>query len=321
MRVDPDDLEAQLVHADELQARGDPRGELITVQAALLYDEDNAELIRREAEILDAHEEKLFGPWRSRIEVRWRLGYWFSLRFPTADESSTDVAHAATELLSHPSAARLAELAIHFHKGFEAAARALQASLTAPLRRLYVAEIGVGLLLSFPDDFDWSVVGGLTHLELEAHRVRIVKGISLPQLERLHIKGSVPRTQEALLHTEWPSLKSLSLGLPGPNMVWEPSTFPALRALSLRAWSVGQTFAPLAEHRMLEQLEMLSYAQTTLSPRDVELVRAHANALRQVGEIVFTTRRPQNVSPNQVLMSDQDFLEIEKCLPNLRWAT
>jgi len=101
--ADPEDASAYLVYADWLQARGDPRGELVVVQHALETAQGPAwaKLRIRERELLTEHGEHLLGPvaapryWR---HFDWRRGF-------------VDRMHAAfvldegEQLIAHPSLA------------------------------------------------------------------------------------------------------------------------------------------------------------------------------------------------------------------------
>jgi uncharacterized protein (TIGR02996 family) len=88
------DRDARLVYADELQLRGDPRGELIAVHAELAQLPPGADprhrrrLENRAATLLDEHHDAWFGalarlvhkpsrkpPAQAVLEVRWRLGF------------------------------------------------------------------------------------------------------------------------------------------------------------------------------------------------------------------------------------------------------
>ena len=88
------DLDARLVYADELQQRGDPRGELIAVAAELAQLPPGADprhrrrLENRAAALLDEHHDAWFGalarlvhkpsrkpPPAPVLEVHWRLGF------------------------------------------------------------------------------------------------------------------------------------------------------------------------------------------------------------------------------------------------------
>jgi len=75
---DPDDVDAYLVYADWLQARGDPRGELVAVQVALERSPD-AELLAREAALLEQHGVDWGVP--ADATVVWRYGFVRALEF------------------------------------------------------------------------------------------------------------------------------------------------------------------------------------------------------------------------------------------------
>ena len=92
VRKDPDDVDNYLVYGDWLQSRGDPRGELITVQHALgdptLGDLHRRELRRQEAALLARHRRRLWGVlgeqvidvdtqvWAADLfEIEWHMGF------------------------------------------------------------------------------------------------------------------------------------------------------------------------------------------------------------------------------------------------------
>lgn len=73
----PDDPGAYTVYGDWLAERGDPRGELITVQCALATRPDDPALRARERGILDDHAYELLAElaWRPDLAVTWRYGF------------------------------------------------------------------------------------------------------------------------------------------------------------------------------------------------------------------------------------------------------
>jgi uncharacterized protein (TIGR02996 family) len=79
--ADPDDAEAYLVYGDWLQARGDPRGELIAVQHRLANETSADELRARERELVG---ELMPLDKGSDIELDWRLGFVHTLRIRRA---------------------------------------------------------------------------------------------------------------------------------------------------------------------------------------------------------------------------------------------
>jgi uncharacterized protein (TIGR02996 family) len=79
LRADPDDDETRLIYGDWLQARGDPRGQLIALAHALARapSETTAELETRVDELMITHASHLFGPLRQvarELDLRWRGG-------------------------------------------------------------------------------------------------------------------------------------------------------------------------------------------------------------------------------------------------------
>jgi uncharacterized protein (TIGR02996 family) len=80
LREHPDELETHLIYGDWLQARGDPRGQLIALQhaAAQASRRQRRQLVTREREYRAEHVGHLFGPLRTLAEalvVRWSLGF------------------------------------------------------------------------------------------------------------------------------------------------------------------------------------------------------------------------------------------------------
>jgi hypothetical protein len=107
------DHDARLVHADELQLRGDPVGELIAVQAELTHLPETADprhrrrLENREAALLDEHHEAWFGalarhvrkpsrkaPLVPVLKVDWRLGFAEDVRLRGGDQLPIGEAYA-----------------------------------------------------------------------------------------------------------------------------------------------------------------------------------------------------------------------------------
>lgn len=98
LRADPDGEENYLVHADWLQSHGDPTGQLIAVQHALMNaapgSDRQTQLARQEAALLFEHRRHLWGPLGEHIidphlqlyatelfAPEWHLGYLRSVEF------------------------------------------------------------------------------------------------------------------------------------------------------------------------------------------------------------------------------------------------
>jgi hypothetical protein len=94
----PDVTEHYLVAADELGARGDPRGELIVVQHRRRAAPDDATLRAREVELLETHRLALLGLVEPR-HAHWHLGYLREVAFATSDVGMLDELFAHRSLL------------------------------------------------------------------------------------------------------------------------------------------------------------------------------------------------------------------------------
>lgn len=80
--AEPDAIEPRLIYADWLQARSDPRGELIVVQAARLAKPDDVHLETRETELTAELTTRLLGDTGlpASLIVRWHFGFVDALR-------------------------------------------------------------------------------------------------------------------------------------------------------------------------------------------------------------------------------------------------
>jgi uncharacterized protein (TIGR02996 family) len=93
--ANPDDLSAYLVYGDWLSERGDPRGELIAVQAKLREKPGDRDLETQEAKLLGENRETWLGDLAAKegpkdLVVTWRLGFLDSVRFgPPLDDYGT----------------------------------------------------------------------------------------------------------------------------------------------------------------------------------------------------------------------------------------
>jgi uncharacterized protein (TIGR02996 family) len=113
----PDAVDPFLVYADYLQEKGDPRGELITLELMRLADPHDEDRIRAVARHLDRHHHELLGPLvvlsACLSDEKWRLGFLqrVTLRHPDA-ASPDEVARWLELLLDAPASAFLRELTL-----------------------------------------------------------------------------------------------------------------------------------------------------------------------------------------------------------------
>jgi uncharacterized protein (TIGR02996 family) len=226
---EPDITAPFLVHADWLQAQGDPRGELIAIQAGLA---DQPSVVQQEVErdhppvgfgplrtwsgnalavandaLLATHRNHFLAPllFKSRKQapsVEWYCGYWRKLRFRVHYDLRTRARELLAQALAHPSARVLRELTVGSLFD-DPGVDALPATLPPTLRLLYVGDF------AFPDETElsWSTVGDVSGLYPRA-----------PQLETLILQGGMIELGDRV---ELPQLRHLELitaGLHGESL-------------------------------------------------------------------------------------------------------
>ena len=116
----PDDASVFLVYGDWLEAKGDPRGELISVQAALLKKASDKKLKAREKELLSKHARHFLGDVMEienaseALSFTWHLGFLKSLAIGAEEDSGDefDAVGAVRAILQLPSAKFLRELKV-----------------------------------------------------------------------------------------------------------------------------------------------------------------------------------------------------------------
>jgi uncharacterized protein (TIGR02996 family) len=105
IRATPDDPAPYLVYADWLSDRGDPRGQLITIDHQLELT-PTPELFRARREWLRAHPE-LVGIIEDWAQAVWKYGFVSKLVFEAGyydrQRTDLDVAAIVQEILQHPS--------------------------------------------------------------------------------------------------------------------------------------------------------------------------------------------------------------------------
>ena len=116
----PDDITNYLVYADWLIARGDPRGELITLQHGMRAQSDPAQFMtfkKQEEALRTAHLRSwlgdVAGPALHRLKIDWRAGHFESVRIDGPDnETETPLDELVEAVLACPLARVVRRLAI-----------------------------------------------------------------------------------------------------------------------------------------------------------------------------------------------------------------
>jgi uncharacterized protein (TIGR02996 family) len=235
--AEPDAVDPYLVYGDWLQQSGDPRGELIALQAARrsASGPELARLLVAERALLDANARRFYGP-LTRYRAARQSGLEWFCGFVRALDGSAFTGSA--EFYHHPSARFLRRAAPHNHE--------LHLESAPPL---------LSHLSTSQHDLGW--VWGLSHLrELRVtgyRKAAELGGIRHGGLRLLHIHGASEAMLDALAAAELPRLGTLSLaGLrPGHarRIAAVVERFSALERLTLglsRSYD-GGTYEDLAD--------------------------------------------------------------------------
>jgi len=114
----PDDPEGYLVYGDWLQSHGDPRGQLVAVQAALLGKPDDKKLQQQAKDLLVEHQAAFLGElpelegFDEDVALEWRLGFLHKVSIGGDEYSELDAEGACRTLFKLASARFLRELRI-----------------------------------------------------------------------------------------------------------------------------------------------------------------------------------------------------------------
>jgi uncharacterized protein (TIGR02996 family) len=190
---DPEAIDPYLVYADWLQQHGDPRGELISLQAKATPETDAAA-----AAMIERWPERFGGALEERDRVEWHCGYWRRLHFAPGPDSDASYFRLA-RVLGHDSARFLRALAISTNYG-QPIAKLVPAELPPTVRSLHLGDF------IFPDESEltWTTVGDATAV----YR-------TVPQLERFALQGAEIILGDRIELRRLRALELVTAGLPG----------------------------------------------------------------------------------------------------------
>ena len=308
-----DDEAAYLVYGDWLQAQGDPRGELITLQAGLRKNGKDKKKLRTAAEkLLEEHAAHFWGKLVDvqdmLDEVVWELGFIKSVKLHNVYERDEEFGDGSKEkvkvvdvlgwLLDHPSGRFLQELTVgivfFFENRYGGVCDVIGKRKLPALRKLFLGDF------SYEEtELNWSEIGdaknlykgmpNLQSLKLRSGSMKLGK-IELPELRELvTITGGMDRkSTKSILDASWPKLEKLSLQF-GPSHesdvkfkdvqpILEGRGFPALRHLGLtNAEFTDEVCRALPGSKILPQLEELDLKMGTMSDAGAKAIADHAS--------------------------------------------
>lgn len=283
---DPDAPGPYLVYADLLQSGGDPRGELIVLQAG--DDRERPDVKAEEQRLLANHAGYFMGAlaeYPREVDLEWRLGFVESARIVVAGEG----ADLLRTLLTLPSARWLRALTLSEVDDSEDLERALEvlAELRPPhLARLqigerdgdYLEELDVGDLSPAAD-----ALRGLKELGISADRVELPT-VDLPELRRLTVETRAlsAGSLSAICRNHWPALAQLDLWLGASSAgatiqaidlaaLLSGKSTPNLKTLGLQNAEIADDLAgQLLGANLVKQLEALDLSMGTMTDEGAE---------------------------------------------------
>jgi uncharacterized protein (TIGR02996 family) len=291
--ANPDEPGPYLVYADWLQQRGDPRGDLITVQAQLADAPRKKELLDAEKKLLDAHRAYFVPPaldaalrlpkrGGTRCEVTWNHGFFAHVRLAKPATPAAQDIHLGTvaqAVLGHPSARFLRSLAIG-PLGTPVYDYAPIIKAIARQKHPLLDEIHIGDFTSSDNELVSTTAGNVAALFRVAPamrkltikagvRVRFDGKIAHAKLRELSVTTLYLAAKETqgLFDARLPALERLSLVTEGLEIdaaqrekLTEGFLWPALRHLTLRgmrASNVNALFDVLVESPLTARLASL----------------------------------------------------------------
>lgn len=310
IRANPLDGDAYLVYGDWLQSEGDPRGELIALQASG-KDKEARRYLTRHADYLlgplQAHQ-KCYDGFDKRLPAfTWKHGFIHAARLAHNQHAvETWKGRLATDvllpLLRHPSGQFLVELTLNENDDpsddtlddlFAVIAR-------HPLPTLRKLRIGddvsqiswyrIGNLKKI-----WPSLPNLTHLDIEAGQFELGE-IDLPNLIHAVFRtGGLSKTAaRSIAQARWPRLEHLEVyfgdsqygctaTLDHALAILERRDLAKLRYLGLKNAEFQAALIPhLARSKLVRQLHTLDMSCGILLDEHVDSILEHADAFRHL---------------------------------------
>ncbi len=290
----PDDVAGYLVYGDWLQAQGDPRGELIALQAANkatpaqeLIDGHRAHFFGRMAELGDMLQPFAYDPLGATTSWRWGFldKLWISSKHARKANFGPmmPLVDALGWMLEHPSTRFLRELTVgivdYKDNSYDAVAQVIGRRRMPTLVKLILGDFYYE-----ETELNWSNLGDVSPIyaavpNLESLTLRsgtiTVGAIDLPKLRELAvISGGLDRESfDAIVSAPWPNLERLNLQL-GNELAFEiadlapildGTTFPKLRHLGLGNTTRGdEVCAAIAASRIASRLQSIDMSLSTM---------------------------------------------------------
>ncbi|MDF2697976.1 MAG: hypothetical protein K0S65_6359 [Labilithrix sp.] len=292
---DPLDPDAWLVYGDWLEEAGDPRGELVAVQARHARDPGNPELLAAQRALFARHGDLLLDGLHSFLtphaghgplfRLSWEFGFIWTANVTASGHSVDEFVAGLRALLGHPSARFLHALALGAppENAWPRVVPVLTDAGELPFRILFLGDSSISSSDPRPafgplGDLGslWPSLPHLRCLELRGGAMTLGR-MDLRALRELVIETSALQrsTLRSLATSRWPELEKLELWfgdrlctctLSDLEPVLEGGSFPALRHLGLRNCAfVDRLCQALGSARIARQLRVLDLSLGTLT--------------------------------------------------------
>jgi uncharacterized protein (TIGR02996 family) len=261
-----DDDSPYLVYADWLQAKSDPRGQLIVAQHQLSLDPDNKQLREAERALFSAHGNYFMPPTLGKLaaarrkgdpdatttEVVWRCGYIDRARLARKTSRQPELEAALAELLSHPSAQFLRSVTL--------------GALGTTTEFNYIAMMDAIARTRAPQ-LEELVIGAFTpeQMELAFSRTGDLSPTlaALPGLRRLVVRSGSVRFANAVKHGNLRELSIVAAELSEPNLrKLVKLAMPALVAFELEVPELRLDAKTFVANKNLAKLRKLALRRT-----------------------------------------------------------
>ena len=328
---DPLDTQPYLVLGDLLQARSDPRGELIAIQHARLGAPGDPALVERELALLREQSESLLGSTlhahKESLDLRWYCGFVEYARIdpPTFDGLSTGALVRA--LFDEMTGAFVRDLAVGRMLPEPGTSMPYYEDVIRVLGEVKPAALRSLILGSVPDVYEPPVPVAADLRELDASATErlerlVIHGglVHLGTLDLPHLKELAIITTELSYQTladlaasELPALERLNLWMGQTHIgtgtqYWKElevilggERFPRLRHLALQQLNNADAIVGLILRTpLVKQLRTLGLAMGTMSRDGAQQILEHADAVSHLGLL--------NLQDNYIPPSYQDRL-------------
>jgi uncharacterized protein (TIGR02996 family) len=313
--ADPDAVDVYLVYSDWLQARSDPRGELIAVQVARENTPTNQELLQREARILSEHTKtwlgtELMGVYEAdELSVTWRRGFVDSVQLGADDGVEWAGSETYERLVKCGVMKLVRQLDIHLITENEEAGQ--YARLIGEMAKLGLPQTLRKLSFDARSwQLSWANLGDLSKLYGQLRRLEELKLVvgamdlgakmDLPSLRHLTIEtgGLSKANLGAVLAGEWQNLQTLTLYFGDPNYggdcaiedlepLLDERRLPSLTHLGLCNAAFADDIArAVVRSNLLPKLRVLDMSKGTLGDAGVSAILEKASALHRLERLI-----------------------------------